>query len=146
MKITTFDATIKGFGNNAGIEVPQSALDELGAGKRPPVNVAIGGYKWKSTVGVMNGMFLISFSKAHRDASGLTAGDKVTVTLELDEGIRKVEVPQALQSALVQAKLTDKFATLPYSARKEYARQVSEAKADDTRQRRIVKVIEQLGS
>ncbi len=144
MTKTVFGTVIRGFGNNAGIEVPQAALDELGGGKRPPVNIAIGDYSWKSTIGVMSGMSLISLSKAHREASGLKAGDEVTVTLELDEGVREVEVPRELQSALRDAGLAEKFAALSYSARKEHARRVGEAKSNDTRQRRIEKVLDQL--
>jgi bifunctional DNA-binding transcriptional regulator/antitoxin component of YhaV-PrlF toxin-antitoxin module len=142
MTRTTFKTAIKGFGNNTGIEVPEEALEELGSGKRAPVNVSIGSYSYKSTVGVMNGMFLISLPKAHREAAGLKAGDKITVTLELDEGIREVEVPKSLQTALVSAKLDQVFSKLAYSKRKEFARQINEAKTDETRDRRIAKVIE----
>lgn len=144
MKKTSFETTIKAFGNNAGIEVPQSVLDELSAGKRPPFNVSIGTYKWKSTVGVMGGMYLISFSKAHREASGLKAGDRVTVLLELDEGIREVEVPNALKEALKDQGLTEIFDKLSYSTRKEYTRQIHDAKAVETKQRRLTKIIDEL--
>jgi hypothetical protein len=141
---TTFDTVILGFGNNAGIEVPTQNLEELGGSKRPPVVVTIGDYSYKSTVGVMNGRSLISLSKAHRDASGLNAGDAVTVTLVLDAGPREVEIPGQLQTALDKARLTDKFASLAYSKRKEYARQVSDAKTAATRERRIEKVLQAL--
>jgi putative transposon-encoded protein len=144
MTTVSFETTIKGFGNNAGIEVPITTLEALGAGKRPPVIVTIGNYSWKSTVGVMNGMFLISLSKAHRTASGLAASDKVLVKLELDEGLREVEVPLELQMALKQAKLSDVFAGLAYSKRKEYSRQISEAKSAQTKERRLIKIIDSL--
>jgi antitoxin component of MazEF toxin-antitoxin module len=144
MKKTSFKTTIKGFGNNAGIEVPLEVLDKLGAGKRPALNVAIGSYGWKGTVGAMGGMYLISFSKAHREALGLAAGDAVTVDLELDEGAREVEVPKELQEALSMSRLTDNFAKLTYSKRKEFSRQVTEAKLVDTKERRISKIIETL--
>jgi putative transposon-encoded protein len=144
MTTVSFETTIKGFGNNAGIEVPSTTLEALGAGKRPPVIVTIGNYSWKSTVGVMNGMFLISLSKAHRTASGLAASDKVLVKLERDEGLREVEVPLELQMALKQAKLSDMFAGLAYSKRKEYSRQITEAKSAQTKERRLIKIIDSL--
>ncbi len=146
MKKTTFQTTIKGFGNNTGIEVPSESIDELGSGKRPPVEVKIGNYMYKSTVGVMGGMYLVSLSKAHREASGLSAGDKITVTLELEEGVREVEVPKYLKSTLVKENLYDVFSKLTYSKRKEFVRQVNEAKGEDTRDRRIIKIIELLQS
>lgn len=141
---TTFDTKISGFGNNAGIEVPASSLTELGAGKRPPVLVTVGDYTYRSTVGVMGGRSLISLPKAHRDASGLKAGDEVTVTLVLEEGPRPVDVPPALHAALEAAGLHDKWDVVTYSKRKEYARLVADAKGEDTRARRIDKVLSEL--
>jgi hypothetical protein len=105
------------------------------------VVVTVAGYSYKSTVGVMGGRTLISLPKAHRDASGLTAGAAVAVTLVLDDEPRLVEVPPQLQVALEAAGLTARFAGLAYSKRKEFARQVAEAKSDDTRERRIGKVL-----
>ena len=141
---TTFSTTVLGMGNNTGLEVPDAALAELGAGRRAPVVVTVAGYTYRSTVAVMGGKNLISLSKAHREASGLAAGDAVEVTLVLDDGPREVEVPDALQAALEQAGLTEAFAALSYSRRKEHARQVAEAKGDDTRSRRVAKVLTDL--
>ena len=50
-------------------------------------------------------------------------------------------MPKELMSSLKELGLTEKFATLNYSTRKEFASSVSEAKADETRQRRIDKII-----
>ena len=141
---TTFDTVIRGFGNNAGIEVPADRLAELGSGKRPPVVVTIGEYSYRSTVAVMGGQSLISLSKAHRDASGLKAGDAVTVTLTLEEGPRPVAVPPELQEALDGAGLAQGFEGLAYSRRKELARLVTEAKTEATRTRRIEKILADL--
>lgn len=139
---TSFDTEILGFGNNTGIEVPPERLAEIGAGKRPPVVVTVDGYSYKSTVGVMGGRTLISLPKQHRDGAGLKAGDQVRVTLVLDGGNREVDLPPELRAALEAAGLTGRFAGLAYSRRKEYARQVAEAKAEATRERRIAKVLD----
>ena len=145
MATTTFDTVILGFGNNTGIEVPEAQLAALGGGKRPPVVVSIGDYTYRSTAGVMGGRSLISLPKAHRDAAGLRAGDAVTVTLTLEGGPRSVEVPEPLAAALREARLTDTFEHLAYSKRKEFVRQVNEAKAAETRDRRIAKILDTLG-
>ena len=92
----------------------------------------------------MSGRYLISLSKAHRESSGLSAGDDVVVTLELDEGIRVVEVPSDLLAALQEYRLLEKFEALSFSSRKEYARQVTDAKSNETKVRRIAKIISQL--
>jgi uncharacterized protein YdeI (YjbR/CyaY-like superfamily) len=84
------------------------------------------------------------FPMRDRDAAGVQAGDVITVTLELDSGYRHVDVPTALHDALVTHGLEEQFHNLTYSQRKEYARQVSEAKTEETVVRRIKKIIEQL--
>jgi uncharacterized protein YdeI (YjbR/CyaY-like superfamily) len=84
-------------------------------------------------------------SKAHRAASGLKGGDAVEVTLELETTPRTVEVPADLARALAKAKLSKVFEGQAPSKRKEFVRQVEEAKTAETRERRIAKIIAQLG-
>lgn len=134
---TTFETEIAGFGNNTGIEVPPDRLAELGGSKRPPVVVDVNGYVYRSTIGSMGGRAMLALAKAHRDASGLKAGDPVTVTLELEVGDREVDVPHELRVALASAGLSDQFASLSYSKRKNLALRISEAKSQATRDRRI---------
>lgn len=141
---TSFSTKLLGFGNNTGIEVPEENVAELGTSKRPPVNVEVNDFKYKSTVAVMGGRYMISFPKANREATGLKAGDSIKVTLELDEGVREVVVPPVLESALKKARLDKTFDALAYSKRKEFARQVAEAKAEDTRDRRVAKILAEL--
>jgi len=49
-----------------------------------------------------------------------------------------------LKIALSKAKLLKKFDALTYSKRREFARQIDEAKAQETKARRIQKVIDSL--
>ncbi len=139
-----FDTVIRAFGNNAGIEVPDEVLSQLGAGKRPRVQVQVGGYRFDATIGAMSGLALISLSKAHREASGLQAGQAVHVELELASAPPTIAVPAELATALAEAGRRDAFDQLAPSRRKEYVRQVSEAKAEATRQRRIDKILGEL--
>lgn len=131
-------------GNNTGIPVPPEVLEALDAGKRPAVKVTIKGYSYRSTVGAMDGQSLIPFSAAHREASGLKGGDKVEVTLELDTAPRTVELPKDLAAALKKAGVQAAYEGSAPSAKKEFVRQVESAKAADTRQRRIDKIVETL--
>ncbi len=89
----------------------------------------------------MGGKFMISFPKANREITGLKADDVITVVLELDEGIREVVVPAVLQNALETNKLPETFNKLSYTKRKEFARQVNDARTDETRERRVEKVV-----
>lgn len=142
---TTFTTEILAAGNNTGIEVPAAKLAELGAGKKPPVVVTVGGYSYQSTVAVMGGKFVLPLSKAHREAAQLKGGDRIEVTLELETAPRTVEVPHDLAAALADAGATERFAVLAASRRKEHARQVEEARTAETRARRIAKIVAELG-
>ena len=130
-------------GNNVGIVVPDEIVAELGAGKRPLVKVTIDGtYSFVYTIAVMGGRNMIGFSAAHRAASGFRGGDEVEVVLQLETAPREVEIPPQLAAALaadpVAAAAFDK---LSFTFRKEHARAISEAKADETRQRRLDKIL-----
>jgi Bacteriocin-protection, YdeI or OmpD-Associated/Domain of unknown function (DUF1905) len=141
---TTFETTVKAIGNNTGIEVPEHNMTELGSSKKPAVNVNLSGYKYQSTVAVMGGKFMIPLSAAHRTAAKLKGGDAITVTLELDQMPRSVELPEDLAAALEESGVTAVFEKSAPSKRKEFVRQVLEAKTQETRERRIEKVVAQL--
>ena len=141
----TYTTVVLGFGNHAAIEIPDAILEKLGANKRAPLKVTVNGYTYQSTAAGMNGQCLVVFPKKDRDAAKAKAGDEIQVTLELDSGVREVQMPPELTEALKNAHLLDTFSALTYSKRKEFARQVSEAKTAETRDRRIEKVISALG-
>ncbi len=132
--------------NVTGIEVPPSVIEALGAGQRPRLKVEVNGYGFVSTIGKMGGKFMISLSAAHRSAGGLAGGDAVEVKLELAPEPAPLAVPEDLASALAAAGLAERFEAAAPSRCKEWVRTVEEAKAPDTRARRIRKVIEALGA
>ena len=146
MKVTFTTTLQKDAEKNAtGIRVPSDLITELGAGKKPPVKITFGnGYTYRSTVAAYGDVFMIGVSKEHREAAGLTAGDEIEVTLELDTEPRTVTVPDDLATALAAAGKRDAFDALAYSARKEFARQVESAKAQETRTRRIAGIVDKL--
>jgi bifunctional DNA-binding transcriptional regulator/antitoxin component of YhaV-PrlF toxin-antitoxin module len=141
---TTYQTMVIGSGNHASIEIPDDNLVEIGGSRRAPLRITINGYTYQSTATGVDGKCMVVFPMRDREASGAKAGDIITVTLELDDGYRHVDIPEALSRALDANGLTDTFSRLVYSKRKEFARQVSEAKAEDTRKRRIDKIIHQL--
>ena len=137
----TYSTTIAGFGNNAGIPVPEDVLNELGAGKRPSVEVSANGYEYRTSVGVMKGQFLLSLSAAHRAASGLGPGDEVTVTLTVADAPREVAVPEDLAAAMVAAGVWPFFDGLSNSLQRYHVDLINGAKTDYTRARRIDKAV-----
>jgi len=130
--------------NATGIEIPPAIIDGFGQGKRPKVVLTVKGHTYRSTVAVMGGKYMIGVPQEHREAAGVKGGDKIEVSLELDTAPRVVEVPKDLAAALKKAKVADKFDKLSYTHRKEHVRAINEAKAAETRQRRIDKCIEML--
>ena len=133
-------------GNNVGIVVPEEIVLGFGRGKRVPVAVTIdGGYSYRTTIASMGGRFLISFSAETRAATGRGAGDEVEVTLEVDDAPRTVDVPPALADALAaDPAAATAWKELSYSRQTAHALPVEGAKTNDTRARRVRKVIETL--
>ena len=126
-----------------GIVVPDELVEELGQGKKPPVQVTIGDHTYASTVAVMGGRFLVPVSKANREAAGVAAGEEVAVTLVLDAAPRVIEIPADLAAALDPAARAFLDGLSP-SQQKWHVTQVEDAKTDETRQRRIAKSVELL--
>lgn len=131
--------------NATGIPVPSEAVAELGGGKTPLVQVTVNGYTYRGKVASMGGELLIGFSAEHRAASGIVPGAAIEVTLELDDAPRTVEVPDDLRTALEAAGRFADFEAAAPSRKKEFVRQVEEAKSAETRARRIQKVVDGLG-
>jgi hypothetical protein len=133
-------------GNNTGIEIPTDVVAALGVGKRPPVVVNVNGFEYRSTVAPMGGRFLLPFSAARRQESGIKGGDAIDVELTLDTAPRTVDVPADLRAALdASAPAAAAWGTLSNSNRKAHVESVQGAKAAETRARRIAAIVAKLG-
>ncbi|MFF2371542.1 YdeI/OmpD-associated family protein [Agromyces sp. NPDC058110] len=139
-----FETTMSQSGNNTGIEVPEEVIEALGAGRKPPVVVTVNGYEYRSTVAVMGGRYMISFSSDKRAATGIGGGDPIVVDLEVDTEPRTVVVPADLADALAAADARGAFDALSPSARKAHVTNVESAKAPETRQRRVESIVAKL--
>jgi hypothetical protein len=145
----TFRTTLEpGGGNNVGIVVPDEVVAAFGKGKRVPVVVTIdGGYEYRNTIASMGGRFLISFNAETRKATGRGAGDEVEVRLEVDDAPRVVEVPEDLAVELAaDGAAKASWDALSYSKQRAHAESITGAKTDDTRARRVAKVLDALRS
>ena len=86
-----FEAELLSTGKTStGFIVPNEIVEKLGGGRKPKVAARLGDYVMRSSVAFMGGQFWLGISAAHRDGSGLKAGDRVTVRLELDTEPREV--------------------------------------------------------
>ncbi|MGH2550734.1 MAG: YdeI/OmpD-associated family protein [Thermomicrobiales bacterium] len=141
-----FQTTIELGGKTAtGMRVPEEIVEALGSGKRPAVRVTLGGYTYRSTIAPMGGAFFIPVSAEVRAASGVKAGDDVAVSVEIDSEPRVVEMPDDLSAELEgDSAAKSFFESLSYSDKRRFVLQIEDAKTPETRQRRIVKTMEQL--
>ena len=126
----TFETTLTATGNNTGIVVPDSVIEQLGAGRRPPVVVEVNGYQYRSTVAVMGDQYLISVSAAVRAATGLVGGGPIRVTLTVADSPRTVEMPSDLAAALDAKDGTRQFFdTLSNSLQRYHVDNINAAKS-----------------
>jgi len=133
-------------GNNVGIVVPEDVVLSFGRGRRVPVVVTIdGGYSYRNTITSMGGQFLISFNAETRAATGRGAGDDVEVRLDVDDAPRTVDVPPALAEAFrSHPAAAQRWAALSYSKQKAHALAIEDAKAHETRARRVQRTLDSL--
>lgn len=110
----------------------------LGGGKRAAVLVRVGDRGAPLRLAVMGGENLIGMSKAVRAQLRVEIGTEIVATITLDEAPREVAVPDDLAAALASdPAAATAFEALPYTARKEFATWVSNAKGAATRSRRL---------
>ncbi|MGY1838007.1 MULTISPECIES: YdeI/OmpD-associated family protein [unclassified Modestobacter] len=141
-----FTSTVELGGKAAtGIPVPEQVLESLGAGRRPPLTVTVGGHTWRTTVGSTGGRPMLPLSAENRAAAGVGAGDEVSVEVALDTAPRTVEVPAALAEALAAEPVAQqRFDALSPSGRRRHALAVEGARTDATRTRRVASVLAEL--
>jgi hypothetical protein len=147
MKGKTFDAVLVKAGDTggAGVVIPFDVQKAFGRKGRVPVKCTIDGHRYRGSLFPYGGTYFLGVLKEIREAAGKTHGDKVRIVMELDEEPRTVEVPEDLKSALKESEAVKKaFEKLSYSHKREYVNWINEAKKDETRHRRIEKLIEKL--
>jgi len=141
-----FRTTIIAEGKTAtGFRVPDSVVEALGSGKRPPVTVTINGYTYRNTVAVLGGVSMIGVSAEHRAGAGVAGGDEVDVDIELDTAPRVVSVPDDFARTLdAEPEARRTFDGLSYSNKSWHVLQITGARTEETRARRVAKAIDAL--
>jgi len=126
-----------------GIEIPVDFEAVFGA-KRVPVKAVINGAEYRGSIVRMGGKYMLGVPKEFRTRAGISAGDHIVVTLEKDTAERTVTIPNDLAASLKENGVADAFDALSYTLRKENVRSVEEAKAVETRIKRIQKTVDML--
>jgi Bacteriocin-protection, YdeI or OmpD-Associated/Domain of unknown function (DUF1905) len=146
MKSLSFTAELMTHGKTAtGFVVPESVVEQLGSSRKPAVKVTINGVTYRSTIAFMGGQFLLGVSAENRSGTGISAGDTVTVKLELDVEKREVTIADDFAKALAKnKKAKETLEKFSFSHQRAYVDWVESAKKDETRKARIVSAIEML--
>lgn len=131
-------------GNLTAIPVPFDPKAVFGK-VRAPVVVKLNGYEYHSTISSMKGKVFVPFRKSHLEASAVNVDKEVEITLIFDDAPREIEIPAILAERLSATAVgLSKWEALSYSHKKEYALLINGAKKEDTRMRRLAKIVAQL--
>jgi hypothetical protein len=141
MSVTFRTVLVQGTGNAVGIAVPEASMAELGPARKYPVVVSVGDYSFRNTVSWYKGAFMIGFSSENRAASGLSGGEEVEVTLEIDDQPRALELPDEVAAALATAGKLDAFRALSFSKQRGLFEPWQKAKSQETRDKHLQKIL-----
>lgn len=129
----------------AALSAPFDVEKTFGTKARVPVRGTINGFPFRSSLMPMGGCHRMVVNKQMRDGAGVKAGDIVNVVMERDDAPRTVEIPSLLQKELAKSKTAQaNWEKLSFTHRKEMARSITEVKQEETRLRRLAKVMDVL--
>jgi len=147
MKKLTFKVTLDGdtSSDGAALSAPFDVEQTFGTRARVAVCGTINGFPFRSSLMPMGGCHRMVVNKDMREGAGVKAGDTVTVVMERDEAPRTVEAPTVLKKELAKSKTAQaNWEKLVFTHKKEMARSIVEAKQEETRVRRLAKVMDVL--
>ena len=142
-----FSAKIEGkeAGVVAAITPPVDVPEFFGTRARVPIRGTINGYAFRSSRMPCGGRHMMPVNRSLCRGAGVKPGDVVEVVMERDEEQRTVEAPPVLKKALTKNKTAQaNWEKLAFTHKKEMANCIVGAKQEETRARRLAKVMEVL--
>jgi len=142
-----FKALIEGkeAGVVAAITPPVDVPEFFATRGRVPVRGTINGFPFRSSLMPMGGCHMMPVNKALCQGAGAQPGDTVDVVMERDAEERTVEAPPELKKELAKnKKAQERWEELAFTHKKEMANSISGAKQQETRKRRLAKVMQVL--
>jgi hypothetical protein len=125
-----------------GFKIPEEAVAELGGGGRPKVVATVNGYEFRTSIARMGGEYWLGVSAERRAEAGVAAGDVVDLDVVLDTQERTIDVPEDLAAALERAPAARAFFDgLSFSNKRYHVEQITGAKTEATRERRVAKAV-----
>jgi hypothetical protein len=125
-----------------GFYAPFDVPATFGTRARVPVKGTINGYPFRSSLMPMGGGYCVGVNKTMREGANVKAGDEVDVVLERDTKERTMEAPPELKRELAKnKKAREQWDGLAYTVKKEMALSITGAKQDETKKRRLARVM-----
>ncbi len=140
-----FRAKIEGkeAGVVAAIAPPVDVPEFFGTRARVPIRGTINGYPYRSSLSPCGTRHMMPVNKILREGAGVRPGDMVDVVMERDEEERTVEAPTVLKKELARNKTAQaNWEKLSFTHKKEIALAITGAKQEETRTRRLGKIMQ----
>lgn len=139
-----FRARIEGkeAGVVAAITPPVDVPEFFGTRARVPIRGTINGFPFRSSLMPCAGKRMMPVNKSLCQGAGVRPGDIVDVVMERDEEARTVAPPPQLKKELAKSKpAQERWEKLSFTHKKEMANSIRDAKQEETRARRLAKVM-----
>jgi hypothetical protein len=127
----------------AALNAPFDVKKVFGTIARVPVRGTINRFPFRSSLMPMGGCHYMAVNRTMREGAGCKAGDTVSVVMERDTAPRVVEVPALLKQALARNKTAQaNWKKYSFSNQKEMALAIAGAKQEETRARRLARILD----
>lgn len=134
-------------GGGAFVYFPHDVKKLYGVKGRVPVKVTFDGIPYRGSMVKMGSeRHMLLILKEIRERLQKGRGDKIRVTVDLDDTLRIIELSRDVAAAYKRAGVLERYRSLSYSHQREYSLWIEEAKQADTRRRRIEKSIAALAA
>jgi bifunctional DNA-binding transcriptional regulator/antitoxin component of YhaV-PrlF toxin-antitoxin module len=140
----TFEAGIEVMENGGTfVRFPFDVEELYGVKGRVPAKVTFDGIPYQGSMVKMGSPdHLLLILKEIRERLGKSAGDKIKVTVDLDDKPRVVVLTRDIEAAYKKAGVLAAYRAQSYSHQREYVLWIEDAKQAETRKRRIAKSVE----
>ena len=127
------------------MNAPFDVQETFGTKARVPVRGTINGFPIRSSLMPMGGCHGMAVNRAMREGAKAEAGDVIDVVLQKDSEERAVEAPTELKKELIKnKKAQERWEKLAFTHKKEMALSITGAKQEETKRRRLGKVMQVL--
>ena len=128
-------------GPGALVVLPEPSATIFGTRARVPVRATFNGVAYRGSAMPMGDGARAWDYQGDTGAAGLEIGDTVHVVVERDGRSERLTFPTTCAAALDEAALSEPFAALAYTHRREYVGWVTAAKRAETRAKRVAKAV-----